>query len=62
MVQGLGKMLRKCGVDTAILKNEETHDVCVKIANQQHRVIVTRGAVYNQVRYSILWYRVSDIF
>ncbi|PNF25254.1 hypothetical protein B7P43_G13163 [Cryptotermes secundus] len=49
MVQGLGKMLRKCGVDTVILKNEEDHDVCVRIANQQHRVIVTRGLVYNRL-------------
>jgi uncharacterized protein with PIN domain len=52
MVQGLGKMLRKCGIDTVILENEENHDVCVRIANQQHRIIVTRGLVYNRVRYS----------
>lgn len=49
MVQGLGKMLRKCGIDTAILENEENHDVCVRIANQQRRVIVTRGLVYNRL-------------
>jgi hypothetical protein len=50
MVQGLGKMLRKCGIDTAILRNEDNHDVCVRIASQEHRVIVTRGLVYNWVR------------
>jgi hypothetical protein len=45
-------LLRKCGIDTAILKNAENHDVCARIANQQHRVIVTRGLVYNRVRCS----------
>jgi uncharacterized protein with PIN domain len=54
MVQGLGKMLRKCGIDTAILENEENHDVCARIANREHRVIVTRGHVYDRVRYRIL--------
>lgn len=46
MVCGLGKMLRKCGVDTVILGNDN-HDVCVRIANQQNRMIITRGHVYN---------------
>lgn len=50
MLCGLGKMLRKCGVDTVILENEVSHDVCVRIANQQNRMIITRGYVYNQVR------------
>jgi uncharacterized protein with PIN domain len=50
MVCGLGKMLRKCGVDTVILENEDSHDVCVRIANQQKRMIITRGHVFNLVR------------
>ena len=50
IVCGLGKMLRKCGVDTVILENEDSHDVCVRSANQQKRMIITRGHVYNLVR------------
>jgi len=50
MVCGLGKMLRKCGVDTVVLDSEDSHDVCVRIANQQNRMIITRGHVYNLVR------------
>jgi uncharacterized protein with PIN domain len=54
MVQGLGKMLRSCGIDTVILENEENHDVCVRIANQQRRVIITRGIIFNRVRCSTI--------
>ena len=50
MVCGLGKMLLKCGFDTVILENEDSHDVCVRSANQQKRMIITRGHVYNLVR------------
>ncbi|XP_069688373.1 exonuclease mut-7 homolog isoform X2 [Periplaneta americana] len=49
MVQGLGKMLRKCGIDTVIINNEENHDVCVRIANQQRRMVITRGTIYNRL-------------
>lgn len=54
MVCGLGKMLRKCGVDTVILENEDTHDVCVRIANQQNRMIITRGHVYHMLYQHVL--------
>jgi uncharacterized protein with PIN domain len=50
MVCGLARVLRKCGVDTVILQNEYSHDVCVRIAIQQNRMIITRGHVYNMVR------------
>jgi uncharacterized protein with PIN domain len=50
MVCGLGKMLHKCGVDTVILENYDSHDVCARIANQENRMIITHGHVYNLVR------------
>ncbi|KAJ9597340.1 hypothetical protein L9F63_011811, partial [Diploptera punctata] len=49
MVHGLGKLLRKCGIDTVIIGNEENHDVCAKIAQQQKRMIITRGQIYNKL-------------
>nr|CAD7196064.1 unnamed protein product [Timema douglasi] len=50
MVQGLGKYLRRCGVDVVILENNDSHDKCVKIANSQGRMIVTRGYTYNKLK------------
>nr|CAD7405630.1 unnamed protein product [Timema poppensis] len=50
MVQGLGKYLRRCGVDVVILENNDSHDKCVKIANSQGRMIVTRGYTYSKLK------------
>ena len=49
MTQGLGKMLRKCGVDTVILDNVDEHDVCVRLAQRDHRMIITKGHVFYRV-------------
>lgn len=50
MVQGLGRALRRCGIDTIILQSYTHHDECVKIANKDNRFILTKGHVFMQVR------------
>ncbi|XP_060535311.1 exonuclease mut-7 homolog [Cylas formicarius] len=42
MLQGLGKNLRRCGIDTAILENHQDHQQCVKYHATEHRYILTR--------------------
>ncbi|KAF5282251.1 hypothetical protein FQR65_LT14383 [Abscondita terminalis] len=49
MLQGLGKSLRRCGVDTAILENFEDHMQCVRLAIDEQRYILTRGAIFDQL-------------
>lgn len=49
MLQGLGKQLRKCGVDAAILNNNDNHTVCVMFAKTEKRIVLTTGHVYAQV-------------
>ncbi|CAH1105749.1 unnamed protein product [Psylliodes chrysocephalus] len=43
MLQGLGKKLRSCGIDTVILENNQDHTVCVKYAVDENRYILTKG-------------------
>ncbi|CAG9831594.1 unnamed protein product [Diabrotica balteata] len=43
MLQGLGKKLRSCGIDTAILENHQDHTECVKYAIDERRYILTKG-------------------
>lgn len=31
MLQGLGKHLRRCGVDTVIMENHHTREVCIDV-------------------------------
>jgi hypothetical protein len=31
MLGGLGKELRRCGVDTIILENQKDHGICAKV-------------------------------
>lgn len=49
MLQGLGKALRRCGIDTSILENGEDHMRCVQLAQDEKRYIVTRGIAFNKV-------------
>ncbi|KAK9885779.1 hypothetical protein WA026_013649 [Henosepilachna vigintioctopunctata] len=49
MLQGLGKKLRRCGVDTAILENDRDHMECVRIALNEQRYILTKGTVFNKL-------------
>ncbi|CAG0892823.1 unnamed protein product [Cyprideis torosa] len=49
MLQGLGKNLRSVGVDCRILENSETHQHCVEYSNEENRVILTRGLVYQKL-------------
>jgi uncharacterized protein with PIN domain len=49
MLQGLGKNLRRCGVDTAILENRMDHMECVRYAQDEQRYILTKGNVFNKV-------------
>ncbi|XP_022903188.1 exonuclease mut-7 homolog [Onthophagus taurus] len=47
MLQGLGKNLRRCGINTAILENNEDHQECVRFYQDERRFILTRGTVFN---------------
>lgn len=49
MLQGLGKSLRRCGIDTVILENHEDHMQCVRLAQDEKRYILSRGTAYNRV-------------
>ncbi|XP_063920032.1 exonuclease mut-7 homolog isoform X2 [Zophobas morio] len=49
MLQGLGKNLRRCGVDTAILENHMDHMECVRYAQDEQRYILTKGNVFNRL-------------
>lgn len=49
MLQGLGKSLRRCGIDTAILENHEDHMQSVLLAQNQGRYILTRGIAFKKV-------------
>eukprot|EP00795_Rhopilema_esculentum_P010416 gene10416-19117_t len=50
MLQGLGKYLRCCGVNTVILQNGDDHMHAVELYYKQKRVILTRGKAFNQIR------------
>lgn len=49
MLQGLGKNLRRCGIDTMILANNDDHMECVRHAQTDNRYIVSRGIVFNKL-------------
>lgn len=55
MLQGLGKNLRRCGIDAAILENQQDHMECVRFAQDQQRYILTKGSVFNKVRLEDIW-------
>lgn len=50
MLQGLGKHLRRIGVDCAILQNHEDHKECVRFSQDENRFILSRGNIYNMVK------------
>ncbi|CAH1155277.1 unnamed protein product [Phaedon cochleariae] len=43
MLQGLGKKLRSCGIDTAILENHHEHRECVRYCQEEGRYVLTKG-------------------
>lgn len=49
MLQGLGKSLRRCGIDSAILENNVDHKECVRHYQDERRYILTRGQIFNMV-------------
>lgn len=49
MLQGLGKNLRRCGIDTAVLENHCDHKDCVKYAMDENRYILTRKGTFKMV-------------
>ncbi|KAG8227412.1 hypothetical protein J437_LFUL000421 [Ladona fulva] len=49
MIQGLGRKLRSCGINTWILQNCDDADVCLKIALRDKRIILTRGSNYHKI-------------
>ncbi|KAB0792502.1 hypothetical protein PPYR_14461 [Photinus pyralis] len=53
MLQGLGKLLRKCGIDTAIPSNTDDHTECVRLANDEHRYVLTRGTAFEKLLGSV---------
>ncbi|XP_075550708.1 exonuclease mut-7 homolog isoform X1 [Dermacentor variabilis] len=50
MVQGLGRYLRLCGIDTIILRDGDDRDQAVKLAQKENRVILTCGAPYKKMK------------
>ena len=46
MLQGLGRQLRCCGVDTLILSNFDSHDKAAHLARKEKRIILTSGAPF----------------
>lgn len=42
MLQGLGKNLRRCGIDTVILENDQDHKECARYAIDEKRYILTK--------------------
>ena len=50
MLQGLGKSLRRCGIDTTILENVDDHKTCVHYCYDEQRNILSRGQAANMVR------------
>ncbi|XP_066138244.1 exonuclease mut-7 homolog [Euwallacea fornicatus] len=49
MLQGLGKNLRSCGIDTAILESQQEHKDCVKYAMDERRYILTRKGTFKML-------------
>ncbi|KAF7279834.1 hypothetical protein GWI33_006692 [Rhynchophorus ferrugineus] len=49
MLQGLGKHLRRCGIDTVILENHQDHKECVRYAIDEKRYILTRKGPYKML-------------
>jgi uncharacterized protein with PIN domain len=50
MLGGLGKELRRCGVDTIILENEKDHTEVARIARRENRYALTCGIPYISIR------------
>lgn len=50
MLSGLGKILRRKGVDTVILDDKDDHTVVAKIARKENRYALTRGQPYLAIR------------
>jgi hypothetical protein len=50
MLGGLGKELRRCGVDTIILENERDHTDCARICRREDRYALTAGLPYFAIR------------
>lgn len=50
MLQGLGRQLRLCGVDTVILESGDDHEKAAKLAQVEHRYILTAGQPYNMLK------------
>ncbi|CAB3365110.1 Hypothetical predicted protein [Cloeon dipterum] len=48
MVQGLGKYLRKLGIDTKIISNPVQHSYSVRLALMEDRFLITRGKSYQE--------------
>jgi uncharacterized protein with PIN domain len=53
MVQGLGKYMRKLGIDTKLLMNPVQHSYCVRVALMENRFVITRGKSYQEARTNI---------
>jgi len=50
MLQGLGRQLRSCGVDTVVLDTRQEHSAAINISHRENRVILTRGKPFFVLR------------
>ncbi|XP_057317369.1 exonuclease mut-7 homolog isoform X2 [Hydractinia symbiolongicarpus] len=50
MMQGLGRQLRTCGVDTIILSNDQDHSTAIQISHKENRAILTQGKPFFMLR------------
>ncbi|XP_059470250.1 exonuclease mut-7 homolog [Neocloeon triangulifer] len=48
MVQGLGKYMRKLGIDTKLVSNPVQHSYCVRVALMESRYVITRGKSFQE--------------
>jgi uncharacterized protein with PIN domain len=63
MVQGLGKYMRKLGIDTKLLMNPVQHSYCVRVALMENRFVVTRGKSYLEARTEFsYWEKINKVF
>lgn len=50
MLDGLARKLRKYGIDVLVLSNRDDRELCIKIAINGNRYILTKGSFYSRVR------------
>lgn len=62
MLEGLGRALRKIGIDTEILTKNDYFDDCAKIANRENRIILTRDTSYERLSQHVERLRCFNVY